>query len=462
MSKYPYSLRNFTALAERESRRGKDISHVVPSTKRTVAALRELREAYKLEIKDLTLDSPERLAARERYQEKRLDLRKSLDSVLEESLQNALNHFQSALSNRSFEWGLENGVLLGERQTYRISSSLDVVFPGREAATILREASGTHMVGRNSIVRALKHSLMKRYAHAVYRLDIRSFFDSIPHKKLLNRIAEVRSLDRITGELVERLLHEYQLLKGEPIGIPQGVGVSSPLAELYLSDFDRAIRSFPGVLFYARYVDDIIVVLEGEEACNQVASKIDLLLSELDLEVNKSDDKFAKIVADSNGDYLEDESVEYLGYKFIRSNGRLVIGLTDRRSKRRKNRLNTAFEHWLSKNPTRKTANSGDEGILVDRVRFLAGNTSLKNSKDNVAVGIYFSNSSLDSDAQELKDLDELLSNLIKTNRSRMSPLLLKRLRAVSFVRSFRERTFIRFRQKRLEQVVQCWKAEQS
>ena len=462
MGTFPYSLRSFTALAERESRRGKGISHLVPSTKPAVAELRDLREAYKLEVADLDLDSPERLAARERYQEKRIALRRNLDNVLEETLQNSLNHFQSALFNRSFEWGLEKGPLLGERQTYRIGSNLDIAFPGREAAAILRETSETLMVGRNSIVRALKHSLMKRYTHAVYRLDIKSFFESIPHKKLLSRIEEIRSLDWITVELVELLLREYEALKGEPVGIPQGVGISSPLAELYLNDFDRAMRSFPGVLFYARYVDDIILVLEGEENCNQVARKIDLLLSDLDLEVNKSDEKFANIVADSEGNYQTDEYVEYLGYKFIRSNGQLVTGLTDKRSLKRKIRLQTAFDQWLSKDPTRKTANSGDEGLLMDRIRFLSGNTSLKNSKDNVAVGIYFSNSSLDSDAQELKELDDLLSSLIAANRSRMSPLLQKRLRAVSFARSFRERTFVRFKQKRLEQIVQCWRAELS
>jgi hypothetical protein len=455
---HSYSFRSFVELAERESRHGKDLAEVVPGVAAAVKELRNLRDAYWDEVRSLEKDSEERATARNKYLEERLELRKNRDNALEESLQKALNSFQAALAERSFSWGLAEGPLVGDRQTYQTSSDLDVAFPGREAAAVLRETNGTLMVGRNSIVRALKHSLLKRYTHAVYRLDIKSFFASIPHGKLLSRIAEVRSLDRITNELVSQFLREYEALKGVPVGIPQGVGLSSQLAELYLDDLDRAMRSYPGVLFYSRYVDDIILVLEGKEVRDQIAEEINRLLSDLDLEVNKTYEKFSNIVADSEGNYAAGEFIEYLGYRFTRINGKLVTGLTERRAERRKKRLQAAFDQWLSKDPTRKTANSGNEGLLVDRVRFLAGNTALKNSKDNVAVGIYFSNSALDTDAQELKDLDDLLSSLIRANRSRTSPLLLARLRSISFERSFRERTFIRFNQKRLEQIVQCWR----
>lgn len=458
MSVFPYSLRNFRGLAERESRRGKDISRVVPATKDAVIALRELRETYKFNVSVMPLDSMERFAARELYREERQKLRESRDNILEESLHIALSQFQSSLNNRTFRWGLRLGPLIGDRQTFRVSTCLDITFPGKEAASILREKSGALMVGRNSIVRALRHSLMKRYTHGVYRIDIKSFFTTIPHKKLIDRIMEIRDLDQITVQLVKQLLSEYETLTGDPIGIPQGVGISSPLADLYLNDFDRAMRAFPGVLFYARYVDDIILVLEHEEARDRVAIRIDQLLSKLGLEVSKANEKFASIVSDAKGNYQHHEFIEYLGYKFTRSDDKLVTGLTDKRSSRRKHRLEAAFDHWLSKNPTRKTANTGDEGLLLDRVRFLAGNTSLRNSKDNVAVGIYFSNSSLDQDSQDLQDLDVLLQGLVKTNRTRMSPLLQARLRGTNFRASFLDRRFIRFNQKRLEQIVKCWR----
>lgn len=460
MASHPFSLRRFVDLAENESRHGKDLAKIVPGVASALKDLRGLRSAYWDEVRGLEPESAGRAAAREKYLEDRRELRMKRDEALESSLQVALDLFQTKLADKSFTWGLKEGPLLGKRQTYQIDPAIDVIFPNREATDLLREAVGTVMASRNGTVRALKHALQKRYAHAVYRIDIKAFFDSIPHTKLREKLGELEGVDQITRELVVTLLREYGELSGQMLGVPQGVGLSSQLAELYLRDFDKAMRSFPGVIFYARYVDDIILVLEGEGERADAEQEIDRLLRGLELEVNRADRKFTSFTSDQAGNYGSN-SVEYLGYKFTRKDGKLVTGLTESRAARRKKRLQAAFDLWLSKNPTRKTSNSGDEGLLIDRVRFLAGNTALKNSKANVAVGIYFSNSALDPDALELKDLDALLRDLVKTNKSRASPLLLKRLRAISFERSFNERTFIRFKQKRLEQIVQCWKEEQ-
>jgi hypothetical protein len=38
------------------------------------------------------------------------------------------------------------------------------------------------------------------------------------------------------------------------------VGISAILAELYMRDLDRNVASFDGVAFYARYVDDIVIL----------------------------------------------------------------------------------------------------------------------------------------------------------------------------------------------------------
>ena len=45
------------------------------------------------------------------------------------------------------------------------------------------------------------------------------------------------------------------------MGVPRGVGISPLLSEIYVRDLDSSISSFIGTHFYARYVDDIFIIL---------------------------------------------------------------------------------------------------------------------------------------------------------------------------------------------------------
>lgn len=455
MSGVPYTLQSLRELAERESRRGKDISRIIPDMDIAVSALRERRERYKLEVSALTRGSTAYDEARAKYLEERISLRASRDDVLENSLEQALQNFEAYLSDNSFIYELEPAVKLGDRQTYCISNNLPVAFPAKQAAHVVRNLKFTGSYSRNSITRALKESLEKNYSHTVYRLDIKSFFDSIPHERLLFKLRTEPRFDRITEALVAKLLTEYSEITGSPKGVPQGVGISSHLAEFYMGDFDRQMKTTRGVLFYARYVDDIVLVMDTEETLSTVKQSISESLEALQLIIN--DEKTTEIITDKKGNYASGESLNYLGYRFERTNGSLTTGLTERRHARRISRLQKSFQHWLDGSPDKTNPNTGRDGLLHDRVRYLAGNTKLLNSKANVAVGLYFSNSALDEDAQELKELDTLLSEFLAEHIDKLSPRLYERLSCIGFVDSFRDKPFYRFSQQRLKRIVQLW-----
>ena len=56
--------------------------------------------------------------------------------------------------------------------------------------------------------------------------------------------------------------HLYRLKK---TGIPRGCAISSLLSEFYLSKIDELLRhTLPGIVFLARYVDDIIIVVHPD------------------------------------------------------------------------------------------------------------------------------------------------------------------------------------------------------
>lgn len=456
MNKVPYSLRSFKALAERESRRGKDISRYVPLIKSANDDLRRLRKNYETNIAALKSKNTRRSEIADNYRKDRDDLRKKRDKILEESLLDTLAKFELSLKQGTFSLGLKPAAKVGKHQTYRVAEDLAVIFPARQAAAVVKKLHKAQSQSRNSIVRALKDSLRRSYQHSIYRLDIQNYFDSIPHDKLLERLEARPHFDRTTDHVVLTLLNEYAAVKGERIGVPRGVGISSQLGDFYLDDFDHHIKTQRGLLFYARYVDDIILVLDDDKTLDSVKNSISQALQELGLQINQ--EKTQEISTDEYGNYDENEAIEYLGYRFTRANKKLKTGLTQKRLDRRVARLETAFETWLICSPRKSSPNSGHDGLLLDRIRYLTGNTKLLNSKDNVAIGLYFSNSALDEDAKELLELDQRLSDLVARHSDKMSDRLLERLQLQSFVEMYRQRPFHRFKQKRVEQIIQCWR----
>jgi len=451
-----YTLRSFIELAERENRRGKDIGWLDPEVRRATRSLRKRRELFLSTISDFKRDDPARELIRQEYRAVRQNLRQDRDDAVESALHQALASFEEKLDKGTFSFSLRPGPVAGAKPTYCIDPALEILFPAKQAAEAIKSAASVDAPNRNSIVRALKETLNKRYGHAIYKMDVQSFFESIPHSTLIDRLARPSSLDGVSAQLARQLLSEYEAITGNEMGLPRGVGLSSQLAELYMSDFDLKVKMHPGVLFYARYVDDVVVVVENDQVLELVQQVMASELQEMGLKIKI--EKTRVIRTDEKGNYNNSDELEYLGYRFVRSQNTLVTGLTNNRKGRRMERLRLALERWSSTDPSCTRPNHGHDGVLVDRVRYLAGNTKLLNSKSNVAIGLFHSNSALDEGASELAELDAYLDSFLDTHASKMTDGLRNRLESISFVKMFASRPFLRLRQKRIEQIVRVWK----
>ena len=456
MSAPRYTLRSFIELAERENRRGKDIGRLDPDVRRATRSLQKRRELFLTAISKYERDDPAREPIRKKYREVRQKLRHDRDEAVESALHQSLASFEEKLDKGIFSFVLRPGPVAGTKPTYCIDPALEILFPAKQAAAAIKSAASIDAPNRNSIVRALKEALNKGYGHALYKMDVQNFFESIPHSTLIDRLARPSTIDGVSAQLARQLLSEYEAITGNETGLPRGVGLSSQLAELYMSDFDLKVKMHLGVLFYARYVDDVVVVVENDQVLVAVQHVIAGELQKMGLKTKN--EKTRVIKTDERGNYKNSDELEYLGYRFLRSQDKLVTGLTKNRKGRRMKRLDLALERWVSTDPSETNPNHGHDGVLVDRVRYLAGNTKLLNSKSNVAIGLFHSNSALDEGASELEELDAVLESFLEAYDSKMTDGVRKRLENISFVKMFASKPFLRLRQKRIEQIVRIWK----
>ena len=161
--------------------------------------------------------------------------------------------------------------------------------------------------------------------------DIVSYFDTIPHRRLMKAIKR-RVADRDIRDLLWKFLRAGVIYNGEfaetLTGTPQGGIVSPLLANIYLHELDRYMESTylnlgnharerrrkqgKSNYLYVRYADDFIVFCNGSKA-EALVMKEELkgVLSNMGLTLSEEKTKVTHIT----------EGFEFLGYRIIRSIG---------------------------------------------------------------------------------------------------------------------------------------------
>ena len=163
--------------------------------------------------------------------------------------------------------------------------------------------------------------------------DISSYFDTIPHRKLIKAINK-RVADKDIRELLWKFLRAGVMYRKDfeetLIGTPQGGIVSPLLANIYLHELDRYMESKylnlnrdqrswrrkkgKGNFLYVRYADDFVVLCNGTKAEAQaIKEELKESLSTKGLTLSEEKTKITHV----------SEGFTFLGYQIIREIGEM-------------------------------------------------------------------------------------------------------------------------------------------
>ncbi|UWU93559.1 MULTISPECIES: group II intron reverse transcriptase/maturase [Bradyrhizobium] len=165
------------------------------------------------------------------------------------------------------------------------------------------------------------HEAIKRVAQAVAErktrildFDLRAYFDSIRHDRMLEKVAL-----RIDDKEIMHLLRLMLKASGKK-GVPQGGVISPLLSNLYLNEVDKMLERAREVtrrgkytnIEYARFADDMVVLIDAHKRHDWLLGAVEKRLREefakLQVEVN---DEKSRTVNLERG-----ESFGFLGFDF--------------------------------------------------------------------------------------------------------------------------------------------------
>lgn len=350
----------------------------------------------------------------------------------------------------------------------------------RRLTSILSQVYKVKQSDRTSIVRQIVSLIQEGCPKYIIRLDIASFYETIDRDSLLEKIREKRLLSSYSYSLLKKFF--IRLGAVLPNGLPRGMGLSATLSEIYLADLDRKVRQHPGVYYYARYVDDIIIFTNSDPL--ELRSNFESWLPKgMELNAKKCSHVFIGCRCTHKCIHqpapcpctpdkckctpLNDKYhlLEYVGYRIKFSDvlkdknaQAYTVGISERKINKIKTRMVASFLAY------RKDRNFD---LLYQRIQFLTENHTLKSAsnKGNLKTGIRY-NYPLISNCDDLKELDIFLGNILASSKSNfginvqstLTPLQINIIKKISFVSGYSASRSRKLSSTIVSTIRRCWK----
>ena len=319
---------------------------------------------------------------------------------------------------------------------------------------------------RRIIIAQIKTLLSETCPFWVIKTDIKGFYESIDRERLISKFHDDSMLSYQSMFLMRRVF-ENPILAGKS-GVPRGMNISATMSEIYMRKFDRWVRSYDSVYYYARFVDDIIIFSNSLKDSLTLIASLNPQLSNLTegLSINEKktelfDGKTLENLDKINGKTKSQRhKLDYLGYSFSVENARtkarkLIVSIAEKKISKIKTRIVKAFLDF-SKNK--------DFELLESRIEFLTGNYSIRKSEEgnSLRAGIYYNYFQVTNNSV-FEGLNQFLRKSIYSKSPNfgakvgLSNIQKKTLSKYCFLAGFEKKVFFEFSYIEMQQIIKCW-----
>ena len=358
------------------------------------------------------------------------------------------------------------------KKVYWVNELADILVL-RKIKVNISASNKVKVLPRSVIVDTVKMFVTECSQFRLYRLDVKSFYESFEQGFIFNKIDEFVRVDQKTKQLLKEFLYEYYISGGR--GIPRGLSISSFLSDYFMKEFDESIKALPHVFYYARYVDDIIIITDGYEDEEGFIGDIKRSLP-AGLELNNkkfyiSDKALKSNQVNSKSPKKNLMKFEYLGYSFSISENvsecnirGLVRDVHIDLSPAKVNKIKTRIIHSImSFNENR------DFDLLCERLKFLSTNFSILDSNRILKrlSGIYHNYPMLNAiDSIGLAEIDKFLKKAVLSSNGKvfynfhlnLNQVQKYRVLKFSFVRGHDKCHYFHYSAKKMKRIQECWK----
>jgi retron-type reverse transcriptase len=148
-----------------------------------------------------------------------------------------------------------------------------------------RVGRGTHAAMQYTL-HCVQQAKRQWRTYYVLKGDITQFFPSVNHA-ILKQIIGRAIRDKKVSYLIDIIIRSYESPDQDGKGIPIGALTSQLFANIYMDQLDHYIKEVCQVTYYARYMDDFVILHKNKKVLQQLLCKIeDYLHEHLKLNLN--------------------------------------------------------------------------------------------------------------------------------------------------------------------------------
>lgn len=166
--------------------------------------------------------------------------------------------------------------------------------------------------GCRDALRLVDQWLKQGYRYIV-DADLKSYFDTIPHERLMEllrqKVADSRVLALVEAFLKQGIMEDLKEWTPEA-GAPQGAVLSPLLSNIYLDPLDHEMAAKGYALI--RYADDFVILCRSEAEAQEALAEVQRWVAEAGLTLHPDKTRIVDI---------ETSSFEFLGYHFCMTKG---------------------------------------------------------------------------------------------------------------------------------------------